>query len=99
MAAGRKERPHPARTGGRPVGAAGARGNLAKNVFSVGHENAGTACLAPDALVARSRRAIVVVAWEELALVDPQLSVEEMQLFDARMRVRRIARPGREADQ
>ena len=46
-----------------------------------GDENAGAARLAPDALVARSRRTVVVVARDELALVDPQLTVEEMQLF------------------
>src|SRR5687768_17216197 len=71
----------------------------AQNVFGAGDENAGTARLAPDALVAGSRRTVVVVAREELALVDPQLTVEEMELFYARMSMRGIARTGREADQ
>ena len=44
-------------------------------------------------------RTIVVVARDELALVDPQLAVEEMQLFHARMRMRWVARAGREAYQ
>src|SRR5215813_2278375 len=100
MAAGRKERPQqPACTDGPPMGAACARSNSAENIFGARNENAGAACLAPDALVACSRRTVVVVAGEELSLVDPQLSVEEMQLFDASMRMRRVARTGREADQ
>ena len=37
-----------------------------------------------------ARRTVVVVAREELALVDPQLTVEEMQLFHARMRMRGV---------
>jgi hypothetical protein len=37
----------------------------------------GATCLAPDALVARTGRTIVVVARKKLALVDPQLAVEE----------------------
>src|SRR5205085_8320146 len=61
--------------------------------------NTGAAGLAPDALVARSRRTGVVVAGDELALVDPQLAVEKMQLFHARMRMRGIARTRREANQ
>jgi hypothetical protein len=55
--------------------------------------------LTPDALVARSRRTVVVFAREELARVDPQLTVEEMQLFDTRMGVRRVTRAWREAYQ
>ena len=75
------------------------RGASAKGIFGAGDENAGAAGLAPDALVARSRRTVVVVAREELALVDPQLTVEEMQLFHARMRMRGVTRAGREAHQ
>src|SRR5207248_9243920 len=70
-----------------------------QNIFGAGGEKTGAARLAPDAVVARSRRTVVVVARKELALVDPQLAVEEMQLFDARMRMRRITRAGREAYQ
>src|SRR5262249_47420681 len=58
-----------------------ARGASAESIFRACDENAGAACLAPDALVARSGRTVVVVARNELAPVDPQLTVEEMQLF------------------
>src|SRR4029077_7897297 len=71
----------------------------AQNVLGAGNENTGAACLTPDALVACSRRTIVVVARDELALVDPQFTVEEMQLFYARMRMRGVTRAGREAYQ
>ena len=76
-----------------------ARGASAKGIFGAGDENTGAACLTPDALVARSRRTIVVVARDELALVDPQFTVEEMQLFYARMRMRGVTRTGCEAYQ
>ena len=46
-----------------------------------------------------ARRTVVVVARDELALVDPQFTVEKMQLFDARMGVRRVTRAGRQAHQ
>jgi hypothetical protein len=62
-----------ARTGDPRTGASCARSALAKGVFGAGDEDAGAAGLAPDALVARSGRTVVVVAREELALVDPQL--------------------------
>jgi len=68
-----------------------------QNVRGTGDEKTGAAGLAPDALVARSRRTVVVVAGEELALVDPQFSVEEMQLFDARVCMRGVTGAGRKA--
>src|SRR6185503_14001738 len=71
----------------------------AKNIFGTGDENAGAAGLAPDALVARARCTVVVVAREELAFVDPQLTVEEMQLFYACMSMRGVTGAGREAYQ
>src|SRR5437764_6353560 len=71
----------------------------APNVLDAGHEDAGAARLAPDALVARSGRTVIVVAREELLLVDPQFAVEKMQLFDTGMRMRRVAGAGREAYQ
>src|SRR5712671_7200401 len=74
-------------------------GASAKCIFGAGNENTGAACLTPDALVARSRRTVVVVARDELALVDPQLTVEEMQLFHARMRMRGVTCVWREAYQ
>ena len=72
---------------------------LTQHVFGAGEEKTGATRLAPDAVVARSSRTAVVVAWNELALVDPQLAVEEMQLFDTGMRMRRVTRTGREAHQ
>src|SRR5437762_1845642 len=95
----RRTRRRPAHTGSRRMGAACARGASAQNVLGAGDEKTGAARLAPDALVARSRRTVVVVAREELALVDPQLTVEEMQLFYARMGVRWVTRARREPHQ
>src|SRR6266436_2852346 len=68
----------------------------AHDVFGAGDEDAGATGLAPDALVDRSRRTVVVVARDELAPVDPQLTVEEMQLFYARMRMGWVIRAGRQ---
>src|SRR6476620_10096714 len=68
----------------------------AHDVFGAGDEDAGATGLAPDALVDRSRRTVVVVARDELAPVDPQLTVEEMQFFYARMRMGWVARAGRQ---
>src|SRR5690348_5913481 len=74
-------------------------GTSAKSIFGAGDEHAGAAGLAPDALVARAGRTVVVVTRKEFALVDPQLPVEEMQLFDARMGMPWVTRAGREAYQ
>ena len=71
----------------------------AKGIVDTGDKNAGAACLAPDALVAGSRRTVSVIARQELALVDPQLAVEEMQFFDTGMGMRRITRARRQAHQ
>src|SRR5262245_26134093 len=76
-----------------------ARGASAESIFGACDENAGAACLAPDALIALSGRTVVVVARNELAPVDPQLTVEEMQLFCARMGMRGVTRARREAHQ
>jgi hypothetical protein len=54
-----------------------------QDVLSTRNENASAARLAPNALVARPGRTVVVVAGKELALIDPQLTAEEMQLFYA----------------
>jgi hypothetical protein len=80
-------------------GASCARSASAKGIFDAGDEDAGAAGLAPDALVARSGRTVVVVAREELALVDPQLPVKEVQLFYAYMSMRRVTGAGREPHQ
>src|SRR5437762_13044943 len=61
----------PARRRGRHTGALRAQGASAKDIFDAGDEDAGAAGLAPDALVACSGRTVIVVAREELALVDP----------------------------
>ena len=68
------------------------REGLSKDIFGTGDEKAGAARLAPGALVARAWRTIVVVAREELALVDPQLTVKEIQLFCTGMSMRRVPR-------
>src|SRR4029077_2727700 len=86
----RRRRPN---TGGRRVLCV--RCASAKSIFGAGDEDAGATGLAPDALVDRSRRTVVVVARDELAPVDPQLTVEEMQLFYARMRMGWVTRAGR----
>jgi hypothetical protein len=85
-----------ARTSGRPMDGLGARGASTKDIFGAGDEDAGAAGLAPDALVAGSRRTVIVIAGQELLLVDPQFTVEKMQLFDAGMGMRRVAGAGRE---
>src|SRR5215216_4346440 len=71
----------------------------AQDIPGAGDQNAGAAGLAPDAFVARAGRPVVVVAGQKLALVDPQLAVEKMQLFDTGMGMRRITRTGRQAHQ
>src|ERR1051326_1201874 len=92
-------RPASGAQAGSPMDALGARGASMKDIFGAGDEDAGAAGLAPDALVAGSGRTVVVVAWHELLLVDPQFAIEEMQLFDARMRMRRVTGAGRQAHQ
>jgi hypothetical protein len=67
-----------------------------KGIFEAGDQNAGAASLTPDTFIARARRSLIVVAGEELALVDPQLPVEEMQLFGASMRMRWVICSGGE---
>jgi hypothetical protein len=67
------------------MGAARVRSASAKGIFGAGDENAGAARLAPDALVVRPRRPVIVLARQELARVDAELAIQEMQLFDARM--------------
>src|SRR6185503_267512 len=70
-----------------------------QNVLGAADEDAGAAGLTPDAHVGVPRGTIVVVAGDELAVFDPQLAVEEMQLFHPRMGMRGVARAGREAHQ
>jgi len=75
------------------------RVSLTKYILGAGDENAGAACLAPDALINCSRRTVIVVPWEKLALVDPQLTVKQMQLFYTRMSMRGVTRAGRKTYQ
>src|SRR5215212_1145575 len=70
-----------------------------QNVPGAGEENAGAARLAPDALIDGARRAVAVVARPQLALVDPEFTVEKMQLFGTRVGVRRVMRARRQAHQ
>src|SRR5687768_10971227 len=70
-----------------------------QNVISVGDEDASATRLTPDVLITCAGRTVVVIAGEELAFVDPQLTVEEMQFFYARVRMRRVTRSGRKAYQ
>src|SRR4051794_13695686 len=51
-------------------------GASAKGIAGAGDEDAGAAGLAEHALIAGSRRAVVVVAGHELAPVDPELAIE-----------------------
>jgi hypothetical protein len=59
-----------------------------KGISGACDENAGATGLAPDAVVFGSRRTV--------AFVDPQLAIEKMQLFDARMSMRRVTGAGRQ---
>src|SRR5690349_1967651 len=96
---GANSRPRANDGGDGPIGAEGTGHASAKRILGAGDEDAGAAGLAPDPIVRGARRAVIIVARHELALVDPQLAVEEMQLFDPGMRMRGIARTRREADQ
>src|SRR5688500_1674227 len=71
----------------------------AQRVFSTGHEHAGAAGLAPDTLVAGAWDRPVVIPGVELAIVDPQLAGEQVQLLYAGVGVRRILTARHEAHQ
>src|SRR5688500_4978132 len=71
----------------------------AQRVFSTGHEHAGAAGLAPDTLVAGAGGRAVVIAGVKLAVVDPQLAGEEVQLLYAGVGVRRILTARHQAHQ
>src|SRR5262245_41516924 len=60
-----------------------------QKVPRAGDEYAGTTGLAPYALVGGAGFCPAVVAGMELPVVDPQLTVEQIQLLQAGMRVRR----------
>ncbi len=74
----------------------GAYETSANDNFGGGDENAGAASRSRHAR-RRSRRAVVVVARKVLALVDPQLTGEQMQLFLPCMSMRGVTRSTREA--
>jgi hypothetical protein len=67
-----------------------------KHVSGGGEENARAPGLAPDTLIGAASLRPVVVTWIELLLVDPQFSVQEIQLLDSPMAVRRIVGSRRE---
>jgi hypothetical protein len=70
-----------------------------EDVLRTGNEQARAASLAPHTLIGRIRLCAVVVAGIELALVDPKLAVEKMQLFHTAVRMRRILAARRQAHQ
>src|SRR5688572_16125853 len=76
-----------------------ARAASAKTVSSASNEDARAAGLAPYPLVAGTGLRPVVVSGVEFPIVYPQFAVEEMQLLDSGMGVRRVVDPRREADQ
>src|SRR5215510_863253 len=59
-------------------------------------QNAGTASLAPDTLIGSPELCTVVVAGAELLVLNPELPVKQVQLFDSRMAMGRIGDTGRE---
>src|SRR5690606_7290768 len=63
-------------------GAAEGRSASAQAVGGRGDEYAGAPRLAEDPLVERPWFAVVVVAGAEQPIVDPQLAVDEVELFD-----------------
>src|SRR4029450_2977387 len=64
-----------------------------KDVSGRGEENARTAGLAPDTLIDGVGLPPVVVPRIELLVVDHQLAVQQIQLFDTGMTMRRIVGP------
>ena len=72
-----------------------ALGVFAKAISGARDENAGASGLAPNAVITGSGGTVVVVAGHELAIVDPQLTGEKMQLFDAGMSMRWVTGAGR----
>jgi len=70
-----------------------------QDVAERSHEDARAARLAPHATVAGAGLAAVVVARIELPIVDPQFAVEQVQLFDAGVDVRRVSGSGGEPNQ
>ena len=68
----------------------------AKDVSRGGKENARTAGLAPDTLIRGAGVRPVIVPRIEFLIVDNQLAVQQIQLFDSVMTMRRIAGSGRE---
>src|SRR5262252_8598264 len=72
---------------------------LLQNVAMRRDEQAGAAGFAPYALVAGTRLGPVVVAGLELAVVDPEVTIEEMQLLEPCVDVRRIFDAGLETHQ
>src|SRR5579883_2420075 len=70
-----------------------------QDVPGAGDQDAGAAGFAPHPVVAGPRRATVAIAGNELAFINPELAVEQMQLLGRRMGMRGIARVRRQAHQ
>src|SRR5207245_3171194 len=65
----------------------------AKYVSGRGEENACAAGLAPDTLIGRAGLRPIVISGIEFLVVDHQLAVKQIQLFDYGVAVRRIRDP------
>jgi hypothetical protein len=68
----------------------------AQDVSGRGEENAGAAGLAPDTLIGGTGLRPVIVPGIELLVINHQLAVKEIQLFDSGVAVRRIRGSRRE---
>ena len=62
-------------------------------------QHAGTPGLAPNSLVGRACFRAVVVSGVQLPIVDHELAMQQVQLLETAVSMRRIVRPGREADE
>ena len=63
------------------AGAEALNRGLAKLVPGAGDQDTGAAGFAIDAVVTGSWRAVIVVAREELALVDPKFAIQEVEFL------------------
>jgi hypothetical protein len=66
------------------------RQKLAKDVSARGEENARAAGFAPDTLISTARLRPAVLPGIECLVVDHQLAVQQIQLFESRVAMRWI---------
>src|SRR5690348_2308844 len=71
----------------------------AERVARRGDQNAGAAGLAPHSGIYRTRLGAVVISGQKLALADPELTIEQVQLLDSSVPVRGIGDPRREPNE